>query len=140
MSTMPAGGVPEVTAVVTPIPHNDVEVQTAMRVQKRNGSFELVDVNKIVRAVARCCTGLAEVDAMRVATKTISGLYNGATTKALDQLSIQTAASLIAEDPEYSKLAARLLATYIDKEVSNQEIHSFSQSIAMGHRHGLIAD
>jgi len=109
-----------------------------MRVRKRNGSFEPVDVNKIVRAVARCCVGLTEVDAMRVATKTISGLYDGATTAELDRLSIQTAALLTAEDPEYAKLGARLLATYIDKEVANQEIHSFSQSIAMGRRNGLI--
>src|SRR5690606_37838468 len=34
--------------------------------------------------------------------------------------------------------AARLLATYIDKEVANQEIHAFSQSIAAGHRLGLV--
>ena len=111
-----------------------------MRVSKRNGSREPVDVNKIVRAVSRCCVGLADVDALRVATKTISGLYDGATTRELDQLSIQTAAALIAEEPEYSRLAARLLATYIDKEVRNQEIHSFSQSIAAGHRLGLIND
>jgi ribonucleoside-diphosphate reductase alpha chain len=116
------------------------EIRTAMRVTKRNGSCEPVDVNKIVRAVARCCAGLVEVDAMRVATKTISGLYDGATTKELDRLSIQTAALLTAEDPEYSKLAARLLNTYIDKEVANQEIHSFSQSIATGQRNGLIED
>src|SRR5690606_39731277 len=71
--------------------------QTSMRVTKRNGQREPVDVNKIVRAVSRCCTGLAEVDALRVATKTISGLYDGATTSELDQLSIRTAAALIAE-------------------------------------------
>ena len=124
-------------SLVPPV-EREPQVRTAMRVRKRNGSFEAVDVNKIVRAVARCCVGLTEVDAMRVATKTISGLYDGATTKELDRLSIQTAALLTAEDPEYSKLAARLLATYIDKEVANQEIHSFSQSIAMGHRNGLI--
>ena len=114
------------------------EIRTAMRVRKRNGSFEPVDVNKIVRAIARCCVGLNEVDAVRVATKTISGLYDGATTAELDRLSIQTAALLTAEDPEYSKLGARLLSTYIEKELANQEIHSFSQSIAMGHRNGLI--
>jgi ribonucleoside-diphosphate reductase alpha chain len=125
-------------SLVPPIAKPEPEVRTAMRVRKRNGSYESVDVNKIVRAVARCCVGLAEVDAMRVATKTISGLYDGATTKELDRLSIQTAAMLTAEDPEYSKLAARLLSTYIDKEVANQEIHSFSQSIAMGQRNGLI--
>ncbi|MBS1807475.1 MAG: ribonucleoside-diphosphate reductase subunit alpha [Acidobacteria bacterium] len=109
-----------------------------MQVRKRNGDLEFVDLNKIVRAVGRCCEGLLNVDALRVATKTISGLYNGATTQELDQLSIQTAASLIVEDPEYSRLAARLLSTYIEKEVANQEIHSFSQSIRYGHETGLI--
>jgi len=113
---------------------------TTMRVKKRNGSTELVDLNKIVRAVSRSCTGLADVDAMRVATKTISGLYDGATTRELDQLSIQTAAALIVEEPAYAKLAARLLATYIDKEVRGQEIHAFSQSIAVAQRVGLIGD
>jgi len=77
---------------------------------------------------------------MRIATKTISGLYDGATTRELDKLSIQTAASLIFEEPEYSKLGARLLNQYIEKEVRNQEIHSFSQSIAFGVREGLIGE
>jgi ribonucleoside-diphosphate reductase alpha chain len=119
---------------------DDDAPHTTMRVTKRNGEHEAVDVNKIVRAVNRCCFGLDQVDALRVATKTISGLYDGATTSELDRLSIQTAASLIAEEPQYSLLAARLLSTYIDKEVRNQEIHAFSQSIASGHRLGLIND
>jgi len=116
----------------------DVIIRTMMRVKKRNGSFEPVDPNKIVRAVARCCGGLSQVDPMRVATKTISGLYDGATTKELDQLSIQTAAHLIAEEPEYSRLAARLLATFIDKEVMNQEIHNFAESVEAGAKMGLV--
>ncbi|MES1208700.1 MAG: ribonucleoside-diphosphate reductase subunit alpha, partial [Pseudomonadota bacterium] len=108
-----------------------------MRVRKRNGSFEPVDLNKIVRAVSRCCVSLADVDPLRIATKTISGLYDGATTRELDQLSIQTAAGLIFEEPAYAKLAARLLATYVDKEVRGQEIHAFSQSVVTAHRLGL---
>ena len=119
-------------------PHRDSVPQTTMRVTKRNGAAEPVDLDKIVRAVNRSCAGLPEVDAMRVATKTISGLYDGATTSELDRLSIQTAASLITEEPQYGRLAARLLATYIDKEVRNQEIHAFSQSIATGQRLGLV--
>ena len=110
-----------------------------MRVRKRNGSFEPVDINKIVRAISRCCVNLPSVDTLRIATKTISGLYDGATTQELDKLSIQTAASLIFEEPEYSRLAASLLNQYIEKEVRNQEIHSFSQSIAFGVKEGLIA-
>ncbi|MEW6322227.1 MAG: ribonucleoside-diphosphate reductase subunit alpha [Acidobacteriota bacterium] len=111
-----------------------------MRVKKRDGSTEPVDVNKIVRAVNRSCVDLSDVDALRVATKTISGLYDGATTQELDQLSIQTAAGLIAEEPQYAKLAARLLATYIDKEVRNQDIHAFSLSVSNAHRLGLVND
>lgn len=109
-----------------------------MQVRKRNGSLEPVDVNKIVRAVQRCCHGLTHVDPMRVASRTIGGLYNGATTRELDAISIQTAASLIAEEPEYSRLAARLLLSTIVKEVSGQNIYSFSQSIEMGHQEALI--
>ena len=114
--------------------------QTTMRVRKRNGGHEPVDINKIVRAISRCTPNLPNVDVMRIATKTISGLYDGATTKELDKLSIQTAASLIFEEPEYSRLGARLLNQYIEKEVRNQEIHSFSQSIAFGVREGLIGE
>jgi ribonucleoside-diphosphate reductase alpha chain len=111
-----------------------------MQVRKRSGALEPVDVDKIVRAVGRCATGLSDVDPQRVATRTISGLYDGATTAELDRLSIQTAAELVAEEPEYSRLAARLLAAYIDKEVRGQGVASFSQSIALGHAQGLIGD
>ena len=111
---------------------------TGMQVQKRDGSMQSVDVNKIVRAVERCATELPGVDPMRIATRTISGLHDGATTTELDELSIRTAAALIIEEPNYSRLAARLLGTFIDKEVQNQNVHSFSQSIELGAECGLI--
>ncbi len=113
---------------------------TGMRIKKRNGSFEPCDVNKIVRAIARCAVGLERVEALRVAMRTIAGLHDGATTEELDRLSIQTAAALVVDEPEYSKLSARLLSTFVDKEVRNQGIHSFSQSIAHQHQHGLVND
>ncbi|MFJ8577949.1 ribonucleoside-diphosphate reductase subunit alpha [Micromonospora sp. NPDC093277] len=111
-----------------------------MHVRKRNGDSEPVDVNKIVRAVERWTDGLTDVDPLRVATRTISGLYDGASTDELDRLSIQTAAELIGEEPQYSRLAARLLAGYVDKEVRGQGIASFSQAIRRGHAEGLIGD
>lgn len=110
-----------------------------MQVRKRNGALEPVDVNKIVRAVQRCCQGLAHVDAIRVASKTIGGLFDGASTRELDSISIQTAAALIAEEPEYSRLAARLLLATIEKEVAGQNIYSFSQSMEVGHREGVVS-
>lgn len=128
-----AGPAAETGFLLTPPP-----TATAMRVTKRNGQREPVDLNKIVRAVQRCCDGLHAVDPMRVATRTISGLYDGATTRELDELSIRTAALLIGEEPEYGRLAARLLAGVIAKEVAGQEIHAFSQSVLRGHELGLI--
>ena len=115
------------------------ETAPQMQVRKRNGSFEPVDVNKIVRAVERCCHGLPHVDPIRVASKTIGGLFDGASTRELDSISIQTAAALIAEEPEYSRLAARLLLATIAKEVAGQNIYSFSQAIEVGHREGVIS-
>ena len=115
-------------------------VTTSMRVRKRNGTLEPVDVNKIVNAVARATEGLHGVDPMIVSTRTIAALADGATTQELDELSIRTAAGLIVEEPNYSKLAARLLSTYIDKEVRNQNAPWFSESVSLGHKLGLISD
>ena len=98
-------------------PDHDARAQAQRRT-------EPVDVNKIVRAVSRCCVGLADVDAMRVATKTISGLYDGATTRELDQLSIQTAAGADRRGAAVRAGSRRgCWPTYIDKEVRGQEIH-----------------
>ena len=121
-------------------PDSEPYPRTSMRVTKRSGRTEEVDLDKIVRAVGRSASGLTDVDPMRIATKTISGLYDGATTSELDRLSIQTAAAYIVEEPQYAKLAARLLATYIEKEVRGQDIQSFSQSVMVGKRVGLVND
>ncbi len=119
---------------------NSLNTSHVMRVKKRDGSLEPVDVTKIVERVNRCCQGLVQVDPLRVATKAISGLYDGASTKELDNLCIQTASLLIGEDPEYSRLAARLLGTYIDEEVKSQKIGSFADSIQLGFSKGLLAE
>jgi ribonucleoside-diphosphate reductase alpha chain len=111
-----------------------------MRVRKRDGSLVPVDVNKIVTRVANCAAGLDDVDPMRVATKAISGIYDGATTIELDKLCIQTASLLTFEEPEYSKLAARLLSEFIDEEVATQGIAKFSHSVLAGNKLGLVSD
>ena len=133
-TTAPAAG-PQRDFALAP-PHAAI----AMTITKRDGRREPVDVGKIVRAVQRCCDGLDDIDPMRVALKTIAGIYDGATTRELDELSIRTAAAFTADEPQYARLAARLLSGYIDKEVAGQGVHSFSQSIALGHALGLIND
>ena len=109
-----------------------------MRVKKRDNSYEPVNVNKIINVVLACSSGLNDVDPMRVATKVISGLYDGASTKELDRLCIRTASFLISEDPDYSKLSARLLSRYIHEEVENQGINNFFSSLKTAYKVGLI--
>ncbi|WP_083473210.1 ribonucleoside-diphosphate reductase subunit alpha [Frankia sp. R43] len=111
-----------------------------MRVRHRDGSLEPVDVTRIVAAVSRCAQDLTRVDPLRVATRTIGGLYDGATTEELDRLSVQTAAELIAEEPEYSRLAARLLAAVIADEAAGAGVTSFSTGIELGLELGLVGD
>lgn len=103
-----------------------------MTIIKRNGQRESVDLNKIVRAIERRASHLGSLDIMRVATKTVGGIYDGASTKELDELATRTAAMLSGEDPAFGYLAASCLSDCIDKEVENQDIQSFSQAIARG--------
>ena len=131
---------PEASVPPSPPAPQSAPTTSSMKVRKRNGQLEPVDVTKIIRAVELSCEGLEGVDPLRVATQTISSLCDGATTTELDELSIRTAAGLIADEPNYSRLAARILTTYIDKEVQNQNIHSFSQSVEVAYEAGLIGE
>lgn len=110
------------------------ETASSTRVRKRDGSSEPIDVNKFVRAMSRCCA------ALRVATRTVSGLNDGATTRELDELSIHTAASLMAEQPDYSRLATRLLATYIDTRLGADRSLIVDSVVGMATRHSRKLD
>ena len=103
--------------------------ENSMRVRKRNGILEPVDVVRITKKVARFGVDLKDINPYLIASKAISGIYDGVTTTELDSLLIQTSAMLIGDEPKYSKLAARLLTNFIDKEVGQQQITRFSQSI-----------
>ena len=83
--------------------------------------------------VARWCADLPDVDPLRVARRTLAGLPAGAGRPDAAELAVQTAAELIGEEPQYSKLAARLLSAVIADEVAGQGVDSFSGSIALGH-------
>ncbi|GAB7038965.1 MULTISPECIES: ribonucleoside-diphosphate reductase subunit alpha [Catenuloplanes] len=128
------------TATETAVPARTTRTPTPTRVRTRDGALEPVDADRIVRAVARWVADLGEVDPLRVATRTIGGLYDGATTDELGELVIRTAAELIGEEPQYSRLAARLLITAVEEEVAGQDIGTFAESIGRGHALGLIGD
>jgi len=116
-------------------------VDPAIKVKKRDGSEEGVDTLQILLKVARYAEGLEHIDAQMVASQAISGLCNGISTSELDGLLIQNCAMLIGDEPEYSKLAARLLDIFVAKEVYIVGgIESFYDSVGAGYRADLISE
>ncbi|NUS58086.1 MAG: ribonucleoside-diphosphate reductase subunit alpha, partial [Streptomycetaceae bacterium] len=91
-------------------------------------------------SIARWAADLPDVDPGRVARKTAAGLPAGAGPEQAAELAVQCAAELIGEEPQYSKLAARLLSAVITREAAQQGATSFSAAVAVGHREGLIGD
>ncbi|MDG1539391.1 MAG: ribonucleoside-diphosphate reductase subunit alpha [Candidatus Poseidonia sp.] len=82
----------------------------AMQVVNRKGEREDVRFDAILEKLTTLSKGLNSkwVDPGHVTKLTIEGLYDGVTTRELDQLAAETAASLASHHPEYSRLAARI--------------------------------
>ncbi|MGZ3696082.1 MAG: ribonucleoside-diphosphate reductase subunit alpha, partial [Bdellovibrionota bacterium] len=115
-----------------------------MEVIKRDGTRETVRMEKILDAVNRACRGLDQVEPIEIAKRTIAGLHNQSTTEELDQLSISNAVMLMADEPNYSKVASRMLAEGIRKEVGRDNVFTdyvetaFTQGLLSGHVMELV--
>jgi len=98
-----------------------------MQVVNRKGEREDVRFDAILEKLSGLTNGLDTnwVDAANLTKLTIEGLYDGVTTRELDQLAAETAASLASHHPDYSKLAARICVD--DLHRSTKE--SFSEVI-----------
>jgi ribonucleoside-diphosphate reductase alpha chain len=94
----------------------------------------------LLRTLTDLTSDLPDADPGRVAAAALRGRHAGSDEAELRELATEAAAGLIAEDPAYSRLAARLLARTITEEAAGQGAVSFSASVAVGHREGLIAD
>ena len=118
-----------------------------MNVVKRDGTVEQVKFDKISSRIRKQTYALNEdyVDYFQVAQKVISGLYDGVTSTELDQLSAETAASMITTHPDYGKLAARIIITSLYKGVAKEfsvvakQLHEYINPVN-NEPAGLISD
>ncbi|MEV7021610.1 ribonucleoside-diphosphate reductase subunit alpha [Kitasatospora sp. NPDC093558] len=94
----------------------------------------------LLRLLTDRSADLPQVDPGHVAAAALRGRHAGSDFAELRGLAVDAAASMIAEDPQYSKLAARLLALEIVDEAVSQGAVSFAASVAVGHTEGLIGD
>ncbi|MEV7193415.1 ribonucleoside-diphosphate reductase subunit alpha [Streptomyces sp. NPDC093510] len=94
----------------------------------------------LLRTLTDLTADLPDADPGRVAAAALRGRSARADESELRELATEAAAGLISEDPAYSKLAARLLSLSIAAEAASQGVRTFTESITVGHREGLIAD
>jgi ribonucleoside-diphosphate reductase alpha chain len=95
-----------------------------MRVIKRDGSYEVVSFDKVLKRIQTKAHDL-RIDSHEIAQKICNRIYDGVKTSELDELTAVSCSSLIADDPDYDKLASRILISNHQKKTSP----SFSETI-----------
>ncbi|MEW2353774.1 ribonucleoside-diphosphate reductase subunit alpha [Spirillospora sp. NPDC029432] len=87
-------------------------------------------------AIERACAGLpgAEPAPLLAAVRGESG------EAARRERAVAEAAALVAAEPAYSRVAARLLAVKIAEETAAEGVLTFAGSVAASHREGLLSD
>ena len=90
-----------------------------INIVKRDGTKEPFDANKINTAILKACEGLPDQisKVVQVATELQLTLFDGITTEQLDEAVIQTVLQNVKDDPDYDKIAARLLLKTVYKQI-----------------------
>ena len=90
-------------------------------IEKRDGTKEPLDVNKMHFVVEQACEGLTGVSASQIEMNSHIQFTNGMTSKDIQDILIRSANDLITlENPNYQYAAARLLLWNVYKEVFGQ--------------------
>ena len=93
-------------------------MSNGIKVVKRNGSTENLNLDKIHSMVECACGGLSGVSASQVEMKSGIQFYNNITTEEIQQILVRSASDLISlENPNYQYVAARLLLFGLYKQV-----------------------
>ena len=93
-------------------------MSNGLKVKKRDGSIENIDLDKMHVMVDEACKDLAGVSASQVEMQSGIQFYDGITTAEIQEILIRSASDLIDLDhPNYQFVAARLLLFAIRKQL-----------------------
>jgi len=121
-----------------------------IHVVKRDGTREPFDANKINLALVKASEGLPDQiqKVVQVATELQLTLFDGITSEQLDEAVIHTALQNVKDDPDFDKIAARLLLKNIyknilgdyedEKELKKLHELKFPEYIKQGIKDGLL--
>ncbi len=112
-----------------------------MRVEKRNGNYEDVSFDKILKRIQLLCIGeefkkKLSIDPTVIAQKVCSEIYDNVKTTELDELSSQIAISMYSKNPEYATLASRIVVSNHHKRTNG----SFSSVIEELYENNIIQE
>jgi len=108
-----------------------------MKVIKRNGRVEDCRFDKVVQRISKLTDGLSPaVDSQVVAQQVFSSMYDGIHTREIDDLSAETCIALFTTDPDYELLAARIVASNIQKTAPN----NFNNAMKKLKAAGIVTD
>lgn len=92
-------------------------MNTSLRVTKRDGRLEPIDLDKIHRVITWAAEGLENVSVSQVELRSHIQFYEGIKTSDIHETIIKSAADLISKDtPDYQYLAARLAIFHLRKK------------------------
>ncbi len=93
-------------------------MSNGIKVRKRNGTTEPIDLTKLHTMVEAACSGLSGVSASQVEINSGIQFYDGITTAEIQEILIRSASDLIdLEHPNYQFVAARLLLFAVRKSL-----------------------
>jgi ribonucleoside-diphosphate reductase alpha chain len=93
-------------------------MSNGLKVKKRNGSIEALDLDKMHLMVEEACKNLAGVSASQVEMQSGIQFYDGVSTAEIQEILIRSASDLIDLDhPNYQFVAARLLLFSLRKSL-----------------------
>ena len=94
-----------------------------INVEKRDGSIEPLNLEKIHKMVEEACEGLSGVSASQVEMHSNIQFHDGITTENIQEILIRSASDLISLDnPNYQYVASRLLMFSLRKQVFNKSV------------------
>lgn len=100
--------------------YSDIPV---VKVTKRDGSHDSFDIQKIVKTIKNACKDFENsVSVDLIVQEVIKMLFDGVTTKELEQALSLAAVTFIEYDPAYSFVSARLFLQRIYKEVNGRSL------------------
>ena len=115
------------------------ELITEMQVQKRNGSYEDVSFDKILRRVKNLGSKIQpslSINYTPLVIKVIDQLYDGIDTTSIDELTAEQCAALCTKHPDYGVLASRIVISNNHKNTLDKFSDSMEKLFNFTDNHG----